>query len=291
MNKLLYGKNNILSNNLLGTIASVESITLADLKAFYKTKLSPSLANIHIVGDISETDVLASLTVLEKHWSKTDAVLPKIKAPSLPNKSKIYFYDVPNAKQSQLKIGYPALNALHKDYYSAQVMNYILGGGSFASKLTQELREGKGYTYGVSSSFSGSKTNGTFLISSGVRTNVTLEAIALIKSLVEDYQNDFTDTDLETTKSYYLKSNARRFETFNAKLAILQNMSQYDLPANYVLERATLVESLTLEDIKSLANEYLHHDQMIYLVVGDAKSQLPRLKALGLGEPVIINAH
>ena len=80
-------------------------------------------------------------------------------------------------------------------------------------------------------------------------------------------------------------------ETFNAKLAILQNMSQYDLPANYVLERATLVESLTLEDIKSLANEYLHHDQMIYLVVGDAKSQLPRLKALGLGEPVIINAH
>ena len=291
MNKLLYGKNNILSNNLLGTIASVESITLADLKAFYETKLSPSLANIHIVGDINETDVLASLHVLEKHWSKTDAVLPEIKAPSLPSKSKIYFYDVPNAKQSQLKIGYPALNALHEDYYSAQVMNYILGGGSFASKLTQELREGKGYTYGVSSSFSGSKTNGTFLISSGVRTNVTLEAIALIKSLVEDYQNDFTDTDLATTKSYYLKSNARRFETFNAKLAILQNMSQYDLPANYVLERATLVESLTLEDIKSLANEYLHHDQMIYLVVGDAKSQLPRLKALGLGEPVIINAH
>ncbi len=291
MNKLLYDKNNILSNNLLGTIISVENITLADLRTFYETKLSPSLANIHIVGDINKTDVLTSLTVLEKHWSKTDAVLPEIKAASLPSKSKIYFYDVPNAKQSQLKIGYPALNAMHEDYYSAQVMNYILGGGSFASKLTQELREGKGYTYGVSSSFSGSKTKGTFLISSGVRTNVTLEAIALIKSLVEDYQNDFTDTDLATTKSYYLKSNARRFETFNAKLAILQNMSQYDLPANYVLERATLVESLTLDDIKSLANEYLHHDQMIYLVVGDAKSQLPRLKALGLGEPVIINAH
>jgi len=291
MNKLLYDKNNILSNNLLGTTISIENITLADLKAFYETKLSPSLANIHIVGDINKTDVLTSLTVLEKHWSKTDAVLPEIKAALLPSKSKIYFYDVPNAKQSQLKIGYPALNAMHEDYYSAQVMNYILGGGSFASKLTQELREGKGYTYGVSSSFSGSKTNGTFLISSGVRTNVTLEAIALIKSLVEDYHNDFTDQDLATTKSYYLKSNARRFETFNAKLAILQNMSQYDLPANYVLERATLVESLTLDDIKSLANDYLHHDHMIYLVVGDAKSQLPRLKTLGLGEPVIINAH
>ena len=290
MNKLLYGKKNILSNNLLGSIASIEKIMLTDLKNFYKTKLTPNLTNIHIVGDISKTVALASFKDLEKHWAKTDAVLPEIIAASLPTKSKIYFYDVPNAKQSQLKIGYPAMNATHEDYYSAQVMNYILGGGSFASKLTQELREGKGYTYGVSSRFSGSKANGEFLITSGVRTNVTLEAIALIKSLVEEYQNDFTAKDLETTKSYYLKSNARRFETFNAKLAVLQNMSQYNLPANYVLDRAKLVESLTLKAIKSLVNEYLHHEQMIYLVVGDAKSQLPRLKALGLGEPVLINA-
>jgi zinc protease len=290
MNKLLYGKNNILSNNLLGTIASVKKITLADLQAFYETKLTPSLANIHIVGDISETDVLASFNNLEKLWHKKDVLLPEIKAPSLPSKSKIYFYDVPNAKQSQLKIGFPAMNAMNEDYYSAQVMNYILGGGSFASKLTQELREGKGYTYSVSSRFSGSKMNGEFIISSGVRTNVTLEAITLIKSLVEEYQKDFTAKDLETTKSYYLKSNARRFETFNAKLAILQNMSQYDLPANYLLERAALVEGFTLDDIKSLANKHLRHEQMIYLVVGDAKSQLPRLKALGLGEPVLINA-
>jgi len=291
MNKLLYGKANILSNNLLGTLTSVEKITLADLKTFYKTKLSPSLANIHIVGDIDKTAVLSSFKTLEKNWAKTAAVLPEISTSALPSKSKIYFYDVPNAKQSQLRIGYPAMNAMHKDFYSAQVMNYILGGGSFASKLTQELREGKGYTYGVRSSFSGSKQNGEFLISSGVRTNVTLEAIELIKTLVEDYQGDFTDKDLATTKSYYLKSNARKFETYNAKLAILQNMSQYNLPADYVLERATLVEGLTLDSIKSLANEHLHHEQMIYLVVGDAKTQLPRLKALGLGEPLLINAQ
>ncbi|MFQ3194379.1 MAG: zinc protease [Colwellia sp.] len=291
MNRLLYGKSSILSNNLLGTLASLEKITLTDLKAFYKTKLSPNLTNIHIVGDINETAVLAAFKVLENNWLKTNAVLPEVLAPALPKESKIYFYDVPNAKQSQLRIGFPAMNAIHKDFYSAQVMNYILGGGSFASKLTQELREGKGYTYGVRSSYSGSKTSGEFLISSGVRTNVTLEAIALIKDLVEKYQNDFNDKDLATTKSYYLKSNARKFETYNAKLAILQSMSQYNLPANYILERATLVESLTLENIKSLASEHLHHEKMIYLVVGDAKTQMERLKALGLGEPILINAN
>ena len=289
MNKLLYGEQHILSNNLLGSLSSVDKITMADLRNFYQTKLSPNLANVHIVGDVGKQDVINSFASLEKKWLKTSATLPTITAPKMPSQAKVYFYDVPNAKQSQLRIGYPTINAKHNDYYSAQVMNYILGGGSFASKLTQELREGKGYTYGVRSSFSGDNVSGEFLISSGVRSNVTLEAIALIKTLVEQYQTDFNEKDLATTQSYYLKSNARKFETFNAKLAILQDMSKYNLPANYVLERAKLVEGLTLDSVKTLAEEYLRPENMIYLVVGDAKTQLPRLKALGLGEPVLLN--
>jgi zinc protease len=270
---------------------SVEEVTLADLKIFYQTKLSPNLTDIHIVGDIDETSVLTAFKQLENNWLNTKAVLPKMLPAALPTASTLYFYDVPDAKQSQLRIGFPALNAVHKDFYSAQVMNYILGGGSFASKLTQELREGKGYTYGVRSSFSGRKSSGEFIISSGVRTNVTLEATALIKSLVENYQTDFTEQDLATTQSYYLKSNARKFETYNAKLTMLENISQYNLPINYVLARAKSVQSLTLANVKSLANQHLHHQQMIYLVVGDAKSQLPRLKALGLGEPILLNVN
>jgi len=289
MNKLIYGEQHILSNNLLGSSNSVDAITMADLRKFYKTKLSPSLANVHIVGDVDEKAVINSFANLESKWLKTSAKLPAVAIAKMPNQAQVYFYDVPNAKQSQLRIGYPTINAKHKDYYSAQVMNYILGGGSFASKLTQELREGKGYTYGVRSSFSGDNVSGEFLISSGVRSNVTLEAIALIKTLVEQYQTDFNAKDLATTQSYYLKSNARKFETFNAKLAILQDMSKYNLPANYVLQRAKLVEGLTLDSVKSLAEEYLRPENMIYLVVGDAETQLPRLKALGLGEPVLLN--
>ena len=68
--------------------------------------------------------------------------------------AKVYFVDVPDAKQSVLQIGYPALAATDKDFYAATVMNYILGGGGFASRLTQQLREGKGYTYGIRSGFS-----------------------------------------------------------------------------------------------------------------------------------------
>jgi zinc protease len=289
MDKLLYGQNNILANNLFGTVQSVKDISLADLKSFYHNNLSPNLTSFHIVGDIEKSAVLKSLAPLAKTWPKKYLRLPKLAQTKTPTQSQVYFYDVPNAKQSQLRIGYPSINATNKDHYAASVMNYKLGGGSFASKLTQELRESKGYTYGVRSGFYGSTASGKFMINSGVRSNVTLEAVSLIKDIVSSYQADFSEKDLATTQSYFLKSNARKFETFDAKLSILSDMSDYNLPKSYVLKRAHMVENLTLDTVKELATHYIYPDKMIYLVVGDAKSQFERLKDLGLGAPILLN--
>ncbi|MBU2970136.1 insulinase family protein [Pseudoalteromonas sp. C2R02] len=289
MDKLLYGQDNILAHNLFGTTESVKNISLADLKSFYKNNLSPNLSRFHIVGDIEKSAVLKSLAPLAKAWPKKYLSLPKLADTKIPSHAQLYFYDVPNSKQSQLRIGYPSINATNKNYYAASVMNYKLGGGSFASKLTQELRESKGYTYGIRSRFYASPVSGKFMISSGVRSNVTLEAVSLIKDIVSSYQIDFSEKDLATTKSYFLKSNARKFETFNAKLSVLRDMSEYNLPKSYVLKRANMVENLSLNNVKALASDYLHPDKMIYLVVGDAKTQFDRLKGLALGEVILLN--
>ena len=139
----------------------------------------------------------------------------------------MYFYDVPDAKQSVIRFGYPALAQTDKDFYPATVMNYILGGGGFASRLTQILREGKGYTYGINSNFSGTQSRGAFTIASGVRANVTLESAQLVKSILQDYPKTFSDKDLETTKGFLIKSNARAFETADAKLNMLDNIGKY----------------------------------------------------------------
>ena len=96
-------------------------------------------------------------------------------------------------------------------------MNYRLGGGGFASQLTQELREGKGYTYGAGSGFSGTKFKGPFTISSNVRSNVTYESAQLVKDILDNYGQNFNETDLEVTKSYLIKSSARSFETLGSK--------------------------------------------------------------------------
>jgi zinc protease len=285
---LVYGKDNIYSRNVLGTIESVNSITLDDLKSFYALSISPSVARMHVVGSLNKGAVVSSLTNLNRDWKPKIVEIPTYKTPPPPAKPQVYFYDVANASQSVVRIGSPALAVTDKDYYPAIVANYILGGGGFASQLTQQLREGKGYTYGIGSGFSGTRTPGTFTISSGIRSNVTLEAAQLIKSILNNYGKNYSEADLETTKGFLIKSNARAFETAGAKLDMLNNISKYGFKPDYVREREAIVKAMTVARIREIAAKYFDANKMIWLVVGDAKTQLPRLKELGFGDPILL---
>ena len=287
-NRLIYGNDNMRSRSILGATESVNAITMDDLKAFYAKNLSPSVARMHIVGAIDKPKIMASLKGVGAKWKAKRVEIPVYKTPDAPQKSQVYFYDVPDAKQSVIRFGYPALAATDADYYPATVANYILGGGGFASQLTQQLREGKGYTYGINSFFSGTKTRGTFTIASGVRSNVTLETAQLIKEILSDYGKNYTENDLDTTKSFLIKSNARAFETSNAKLSMLDNISKYGWKYDYVKQREQVVKAMTVDRIKELSQKYFNSDRMIWLIVGDAKTQLPRLKELGFGEPILL---
>lgn len=287
--KLIYGENHILSHDNLGTKESVESITIDDLKAYYTSYFSPNIAKFHVVGAISKADVTNSLAALNDTWAPKDISFPEVAATKAPETSKVYFYDFPGAKQSVLQFGYPALAATDSDFYPASLLNYRLGGGGFASQLTQELREGKGYTYGVRSGFSGSTFTGPFTVSSGVRSNVTYESASLIKEILENYGTNFNGNDLEVTKGYMLKSGARAFETLYSKLYMLTNISNYNYPDDYAKQREDIVKALTVEEVQALAEKYIHPDKMIYLIVGDAATQLDKLENLGMGKPIVLN--
>ncbi len=290
-NQLVYGKDNIKSKSILGNLQTINTITIEDLKAYYNKNISPSVAKMHIVGAIPQQDVVSSLKTINESWTAKNVTIPTYKTAERPKASKIYFYDVPEAKQSVLNIGYPALAVTDTDYYPATIMNYILGGGGFASKLTQQLRDEKGYTYGINSRFSGSKDEGLFTISSGVRTNVTLESAQLIKDILSNFGKDYSKENLATTKQFLIKSNARAFETANAKLRMLRDMSTFGFDANYVKERETIVNNMTIEAIKTLSEKYLNPNTMNWLIVGDAKTQLKRLKELGYGDPILLNTE
>ena len=243
---------------------------------------------MHVVGAKDKAAIVNSLSGITSKWKSKPVTIPEFKQPAASKKATVYFYDVPDAKQSVIRFGYLALAAKDKDYYPATVMNYILGGGGFASQLTR-LREEKGYTYGIGSGFSGSNTPGPFTIASSVRTNVTLESAQLVKEILENYGKNYSENDLATTKSFLVKSNSRAFETAGAKLNMLENISKYGWKNDYLKEREKIVNNMTVDQIRALSGKYLDINKMTWLIVGDAKTQLPRLKELGLGEPVLLN--
>ena len=288
--KLIYGSGSVLANNRVGTESSVNSITLDDLKKYYTQNMAPSVTNFQIVGAIGKTEVSNSLATLNKNWVAKKVTIPAVANASTVIASKIYFYDVPGAKQSVIRIGYPALAAIDPDFYPAQILNYRLGGGGFASQLTQELREGKGYTYGISSSFSGSRNKGPFTIASGVRSNVTFESVNLIKDILLQYEKNFNDSDLEVTKGYLIKSNARAFETLSSKLEMLHDINNYNYSNDYAKQQENIVKKITIDELKKFSEMYLDANKMIYLIVGDAETQLKKLEQVGFGTPILLNS-
>ncbi len=285
--KLLYGEENILSNSTLGTVASVESINIEDMKEFYQNYFSPSLSYLSIVGDISEEKAIATFSSLENKWPAKDVKIPEHPLPKPLNKSKVYFVDFPGAKQSVIRIGNLSLARTDPDFYPAYVMNYKLG-GSFSGVVNLILREEKGFTYGARTSFNGTNTSGPFTASASVQSNATLESTQIFKDEMMKYKKGVPAEDLDFTKNALIKSNARRFETISALLAMLNNIAKYDLPKDYVKQNEKIIREMTLEQHKELANKYIHPDKMIYLVVGDAKTQLKPLKKLGFGMPTVI---
>ena len=284
---LLYGEH-VLAANRLGSLETIDQITIDDLRAYHASALRPGAAAFHVSGAVSQADATAPLGRLRDEWAGDAPLMPAPPEWS-DERAGLYFVDVPNASQSVLRVGYLALAETDRDYWPASVMNFRLGGGGFASDLTQVLREQRGYTYGIGSGFRGSDVPGPFQISSSVRSNVTYEALDLVKGIVEAHGPDFDEADLEATKSFLLRANARAFETGQAKLGLLGAMSAYGFSADYVLERENAVREMSIERVQELAGRYLNPQGMVWLVVGDAESQLPRLRALGLGEPTLLD--
>ncbi len=288
--KLLYGNDNIFSNNTMGTIETVEAMTMDEVQLYYQKAFSPSVASFHVVGDVSEARVRTSLRTFELNWEAKPVEFPEFAMPAAPTAPKLYFHDIPNAKQSIIRIVSPYLPANHPDFHKAVVVNETLGGGS-SGKLFQTLREEKGYTYGAYSFFPKRIDQGYFGASSSVRSNVTLESIQTFYDILKNYKNDYNAEDLKKTQNSMLKSNALAFETLSNKLGLLHNISTFGLPMDYIKNEERILADMTLASAKETVGKHIDPNKMIYLIVGDKATQFDRLKEAGLGTPILVDKN
>jgi len=285
--KLLYG-NHIMANNTYGSGESVESISIDDLKNFYTQNISPSVSYITIVGSVSKQEAINLFSSLEEKWAAKEVDITEYAIPEVPAKKQLYFVDIPGAKQSQIYVGKLSLKYTDNDYYPAYVMNYNLG-GSFNSNINMILREEKGFTYGARSGFSGSEIPGPFAASSAVRSNATGESVKIFKDEIDSYRKGITEEELSFTKNALIQSNSRRFETFGGLLGMLNNIARYNLPNDYMRSREEIVNNMTLDQHKQLAEKYLQTENMLFFVVGDGSTQKAEVEKLGLGKAITLD--
>lgn len=287
LTKLTLGSENIFSTDVSGTPESVKNMTMDDIKAFYEKNISPSVARFLVVGSIDQARVEKALASLGTDWIAKEVQMPEIVFAPAPEKAGVYFVDVPGAKQSNLYIGAPAIPRGNPDYYPAFVANYKLGGG-FNGYVNLVLREEKGYTYGARTSLNAQKNYGTFVASSAVRSSATLESAEIFRDLMKSYRTGVSQSDVDFTRDALLKGNALRFETQRALLGMLNTMSAYGLPDDYIAREEDYVRNLTVDDVNAMVQKYIDPMKMYYVVAGDAATQLKELKKLGFGEPVLV---
>ena len=280
-NRLLYGEGNIKAIPVIGNTNTVATLTLDDVKAFYKANLSPTLTNLVIVGDVEQQQIMPKLAFLKK-WAATKAVVPEEGKTAAIDKARIYLVDKEKAAQSEIRIGYLALPFdATGDYYRSKIMNYPLG-GAFGSRINLNLREDKGYTYGARSYFSGNLYAGPYTAQAGVRSNVTDSAVMeFIKEIKMYAESGISDSELRFTRNAIGQSDALKYETAYQKANFLDDIITYNLEADFVNQQTKILKSISKAEIDALGKKYLPLDKMVIVVVGDKALIKPGLEKLG----------
>lgn len=262
----------IYGNSVLGlepSMKSVDNIELNDLKDYYSNYYSPSVSNLVVVGDISEAELLPKIEFLNK-WAAKEVKLQPIPEPLPVTEPKFFIYNKSFAPSSVIQMGYASIKFdATGDYYKNRIANFVFG-GNFNSRLNLNLREDKGYTYGIRSSFFGDKFTGTFEINSSVKRKATAASLYEIMKEFKRFETEgINDAELAFTKSSLLNQEALRYESPFQKAGFLGSILRYNLEKNYTVKQNEILKNMTKDEVNQQVKKYFDSKKITTLVVGD----------------------
>ncbi len=266
--KLTFGKNPY-GRLTSGDESTLPSITRADIKNFYNKSYRPGSAVLSVVGKINPQELDALITKYLAAWQPlTDTSSFATVATPAPL-FRLSTIDK-QLTQSTIRMGHIGVERAHPDYYALQVMNYVLGGGGFSSRLMDRLRAQLGLTYGIYSSFSAYKDAGSFIINIQTKNETAVQAIKEIRSQVHSMiEQGITPEELSDAQAYLTGSFPRRISTMSSISSFLASVEFYGLGLDYPTTYAAKINALTTQDILRVARKHIHEDRMNLVVVGD----------------------
>ena len=279
----LFGSGHPQGLNPLGTEASIKAFTRADAENFWKARYAPANAALVVAGDITLEELKPLAEKAFGGWAAAGGSLPELPEPR-PTASKVVIVDKPGAQQTAVRVGALAPRRSTPDYNALQIMNEALG-GLFSSRINLNLREEHGYTYGAGSAMRlGTRGPGVFVVSSGVRTDVTGPAIGeIVKEIKRMAAEPLTGEELTLSKDSASRSLPGLFETAAASVFNFADAYVNDLGLDYFQKQPAAIAAVDIPAVSAAAAKHLKPDAFIIVAVGDKEKILPQIQALNLG--------
>ncbi len=277
---LVYGKDHPYGE--LTQEETVENITLEDCKNYYQKYFKPNVGYLAVVGDIELKEAKKLVNQYFSKWEKGEIAQATYDTPKAPEKTFVAMVDRPSSVQSVIDVTYPiSLEPGNPDVIKSRVLNQILGGG-FSSRLMQNLREDKAFTYGARSSLSSDDLVGSFSAGASVRNEVTDSAVTeFIYELEKIRKEQVAEDELSAAKASIIGSFARSLERPQTIANFAINTARYDLDEDYYANYLKNVSATSLADVQAMAQKYIKPGQSNILVVGKAGEVAESLKQFG----------
>lgn len=288
--KVVFGDRNPYGHPISGTRESVAEIARSDISAFYSTYYRPNNATLIVVGDVKPDDVERRAQALFGSWQRGEIPVTRY-GPVPPSRSStVYLVDKPGAAQSSFRMGGVGVARSTPDYFALEVLNTILG-GSFTSRLNQNLRETHGYTYGAFSSFAMRREPGPFVAEAEIVAAKTDSALLQFMSELRGIRDTVPEAELSKAKQLLQLQLPGDFETTRSIASRLVPVAVYDLPLDFYNQYVGRIGAVTQSEVQRLAREEIRPDSLSIVVVGDAKLVDSSLKALDVAPVERLTLH
>jgi zinc protease len=293
--RLLYA-NHPYGHLAIGSEGSLRGLVLRDVHSFHQRAYSPRGATVVAAGDATHEELAAIAEEAFGGWRAPHEPLPSADArvQAMPPRrgDRLALLHRAGAAQSELRIGHVAAPRSTPDYQALLVLNMILG-GQFVSRINMNLREEKGYTYGVRTAFDFRRGPGPFVLQASVQSDATVEAVLEVMREIQAVRSErpVTRQELETGRAALTRGYPRNFETAEQISRSAAQIALYDLPDDYFTTFVPKVLALAEDDITEVAVRHLDPSRLLTVIVGDRETVGPSLGRLQLGEAAEMTAE